>query len=80
MYSCSHFKSFLSEVRERIVLGALSKRGQDTTANDGSPTAIAMRSQYKEETSLSRLGSRVNPGEDNERKKSGPGIRKLDSR
>ena len=39
MYSCSHFKSFLSQVRERIVIGAMSKRGQNTTSNDGSPTA-----------------------------------------
>ena len=28
MYSCGHFKSFVSEVRERIVIGAMSKRGQ----------------------------------------------------
>ena len=34
MYSCSHFKSFLSEERECIVIGAMSKRGQNTTSND----------------------------------------------
>ena len=50
-------KSFLSQVRERIVIGAMSKRRQNTKTNDGSPTAKArpvnrvMRSQYKEETS-----------------------------
>ena len=40
-FSCSHFKSILSQVRERIVIGAMSKRGQNTTSNDGSPTAKA---------------------------------------
>ena len=41
MYSCSHFKSFPSKVREHIVIGAMSKRGQETTSNDGSRTAKA---------------------------------------
>ena len=77
MYSCSHFRSFLSKVRERIVIGALSKRGQETTSNDGSPTAkarpvnLAMRSQYNEAASSLSLGSRVNPGNDDERKRVG---------
>ena len=81
MCSCGHFN-----VRERIVIGAMSKRGQNTTSNDGSPTAkarsvnLVMHSQCKEETSSSSLGSRVNPGNDDERKKSRPGTRKLDAR
>ena len=43
------------------MIGAMSKRGQNTTSNDGSPTAkarpvnLVMRSQYKEETSSSSL-------------------------
>ena len=85
MYSCCHFKSFPSEVREHIVIGAMSKRGQETTSNDGSPTAKArpvnflMHSQCKEETSSSSLGSRVNPVNDDERKNR-PGTRKLGAR
>ena len=77
MYSCIHIKSFLFKVGERIVIGAMSKRGQNTTSNDGSPTAkarpvnLAMRSQYKEDSSSSSLGSRVNPGNDDERKRVG---------
>ena len=67
MYSCSHFKHFLSKVSEHIVIGAMSKRGQETTSNDGSPTATArpvnlvMHGQCKEEISSSSFGSRVNP-------------------
>ena len=86
MYSCSHSKNFLSQVRERIVIGAMSKRGQNTTSSDGSPTAkarpvnLVMRSQCKEEISSPSLGSLVNPGNDDERKKSRPGTRKLDAR
>ena len=55
----------------------MSKRGQETTSNDGSQTAkarpvnLAMRSQYKEETSSSSLESRVTPGNDDERKRVG---------
>ena len=55
------------------MIGAMSKRGQEATLNDGSPTAkarlvnLVMRSQYKEETSSSSLGSRVNPWNDDER-------------
>ena len=77
MYSCGHLTSFLSQVRERIVIGAMSKQGQNATSNDGSPIAkarpvnLVMRSQYKEETSSSSLGSRVNPENDDERKRVG---------
>ena len=57
-----------------------------STSNDGSPTAkarpanLVMRSQYKEETSSSSLRSRVNPEDDDERKRVGqaPGNCKLD--
>ena len=51
----------------------MSKRGQETTSSDGSPTAkarpvnLVMHIQCKEETSSSSLGSRVNPGNDVER-------------
>ena len=34
-YSGSHFKSFLSQVTERIVIGDMSKRGQDTMLSGG---------------------------------------------
>ena len=74
MYSCSHFKSFLSQIRHRIVIGAMSKRGQNTTSNDGSPTVKArpinlmMHSPFSEEISSRSLGSLVNPGNDDERK------------
>ena len=59
------------------MIGAMSKRGQETTSNDGSPTGkarpvnLVTRSQYKEETSSSSLGSRVNPVNDDERKRIG---------
>ena len=75
MFSCSHFQSFISTDREHIVIGAMSKRGQEATSNNGSPTAkaipvnLVMRSRFKEENSSSSLGSRVNPGTDDERKR-----------
>ena len=68
MYSCSHFKSFLSNDGEHVVIGAMSKQGQEATSSGGSPTAkarpvnLVMNSQCKEETSSSSFGSRVNPG------------------
>ena len=68
-------KNSLSEVRDHIVIGAMSKRRQETTSNDGSPTAkarpvnLVRRSQYKAETSSSSLGSRVNPENDDERER-----------
>ena len=40
-YSGSHFKRFLSQATERLVIGSMSKRGQDTTSSDGSPVAKA---------------------------------------
>ena len=86
MYSCSHLNSFLSQVRERIVIGAMSKQGQNTTSNGGSPTAkarlvnLVMRSQYKEETSSSSLGSRVSLGNDDERKRVGQAPGNWDAR
>ena len=77
MYSCSHFTSFLSQVRERIVIGAMSKRGQNTTSNDGSPTAkarpvdLVMHSPCNEDISSSSLGCLVNLVNDDERKRVG---------
>ena len=67
-YSGSHFKSFLSQDRERIVIGAMSKRVQDTTSR---PTNLVMHSQCKEDVSPQRSGSLVNPVNDDERKKVG---------
>ena len=77
MSSCSHFKSFLSQFRERNVIGAMSKRGQNTTSNDDSPKAkarpvyLVMRSQCKEEIASPSLGSLVNLVNDDERKRVG---------
>ena len=68
------------------MIGAMSKRGKNTTSDDGSPTAkarpvkLVMRSQRKKETSSSTLGSRVNPGNDDERKRVGQAPGKLDAR
>ena len=65
-YSGSHFKSFLSQAKERIVIGAMSKRGQDTTSSDSSPVAkarptnLVMHSQCKEDVSPHSSGSLVN--------------------
>ena len=56
----------LSQDRERIVLCAMSKRGQDTTSSDGSPVAKSQThqsvatGQCKEDVSPQRLGSLVN--------------------
>ena len=41
-YSDSHLKSSFSQTRERFVIGAMSKRGQDTTSSDWSPMAKAL--------------------------------------
>ena len=71
--SGSHLTSFLSEVGERIVFGAMSNRGQDTTSSDSSsvakarPTNLVMHGQCKEDTSPQSSGSLVNPGNDDER-------------
>ena len=40
-YSGSHLKSSSSQTRERLMIGAMSKRGQDTPSSDGSPMAKA---------------------------------------
>ena len=76
-----HVKSFLSKDREHIVIVAMSKRGQETTSNEGSPTAksrpvnLVMHSWCKEETYSSSLGSRINLVNDDERKRIGPARR-----
>ena len=82
-YSGSHFKSFLSQARERLVIGAMSKRGQDTTSSDGSPVAkarptnLVTHGQCKEDVSPQRLGSLVDPVNDDNRKRVGPAPRIL---
>ena len=64
----------LSQDRERTVSVAMSKRGLNTTSNDGSLTAearpidLVMHSQCKEEISSQSSGSLVNPGNDDERR------------
>ena len=56
----------LSQDRERMVICAMSKRGQDTTSSDGSPVAKSQThqsvatGQCKEDVSPHRLGSLVN--------------------
>ena len=73
-HSWSHFKSFLSQATERLVIGAMSKRAQDTTSSDGSPVAkarptnLVMHSQCQEDVSPHRSGSLVNPVNDDNRK------------
>ena len=62
---------------QRAVSGATSKRGQNTTSNDGSPTAkarpifLVVVSQGKEAISSQSSGSLVNPVNDDERKRAG---------
>ena len=57
------------------MIGAVSKRGQDTTSSDGSPVAkarptnLVMHGQCKEDVSPQRSGSLVKPGNDDNRKK-----------
>ena len=59
------------------MIGAMSKRGQDTTSSDGSPVAearptnLVMHGQFKEDVSPQKSGSLVNPGNDNDRKRVG---------
>ena len=72
MYSCSHFSDFLldDQVRKQ---SAMSKRGQTTTSNEGSPKAkarpcLVARDPRSEELSSRSLGSLVNPGNTDERK------------
>ena len=75
MYSCSHFGNVLSDAPDSIgIQNALSKRGHNTTSNEGFPKAKAKpclvlreREQRSEEISSQSLGSRVNPGSPDER-------------
>ena len=65
MYSCGHFSDFLPDDQVRKQ-SALSKRGQKTTSNEGSPTAkakpcLVAREQRSEEISSRSLGSLVIP-------------------
>ena len=57
-----------SQTRERLVIGAMSKRGQDTTSSDGSPMAknpcntnLVLQGQCKEGVSSQGSGYPVNP-------------------
>ena len=65
----SHFKSFLSQARECLVIGAMSKRGQDTTSSDASPMAkarptnLVMHGQCKEDVSPQKIGISGQSGE-----------------
>ena len=72
MYSCTHFSDFLSDDQVRKQ-SAMSKKGQKTTSNEGSPTAkakpcLVLREQRGEEITTRSLGSLVNPGFADERK------------
>ena len=70
-------KVFLLRFRERIVIVAKSKRGQNTISNDGSPTAdarpfnLVMHSLGNETTSSRSTGSLVYPVNEDERKRVG---------
>ena len=60
MYSCSHFSDFLSDDQVGKQ-GAMSKRGQKTTSNEGSPMAkarpcLVARDPRSEEISSKSLG------------------------
>ena len=77
-YSGSHFRKLsFSQNREHIVSGAMSKRGQDTNSEEGSPVAkarptnLVIHSQCKEEVSSQSSGSPVVQGNDDERKRVG---------
>ena len=70
--SGSHSESFLCEARKRIVIGAMSKRGQDTTSSDGSPVAKARSTNLVMcSHSPQSSGFLVNPGKDDERERVG---------
>ena len=74
MYSCSHLSNFLSDDPDQMEKqNAMSKRGQKTTSNEGSPTAkakpaLVLREQRSEGISSRSLGSLVNPMNADERK------------
>ena len=78
----SNYKSSFSQARERVVIGAMSKRGRDSNSSDGFPMAnarpadLVMHGQCKEDVSPQRSGSLVNPVNDNNRKKCWPSDRK----
>ena len=71
------FEKF-SQTRERLVIGAMSKRGQDTTSSDGSPMAkarptnVVLRGQCKEGVSSQGSGYPVNPVIEYNRKRVSP--------
>ena len=73
------FSLSLSQSRERLVIGAMSKPGQDMTSSDGSPVAkarltnLVMQVQCKVDVSPQRSGSPVNMGNDNNRQRVGLG-------
>ena len=76
--SGSHLKSSFSQTRERLVIGAMPKRGQDTTSSDGSPMAknpcntnLVLQGQCKEGVSSQGSGSPVNPVNECNRKRVG---------
>ena len=67
----------LSRTRERFVIGAISKRGQDSTSSDGSlmakarPTSLVLQGQRKEGVSSQRSGCPVNLGNEYNKKRVG---------
>ena len=74
MYSWSHFSNFLFDISDHVrKQSAMSKRGQKTTSNEGSPMvkakpSLVLREQRSEEISSRSLGSLVNPENVDERK------------
>ena len=75
-HSGSHLKSSFSRTRERFVIGAMSKRGQDTTSSGSPmaksrPTNLVVQGQCKEGVSSQGLGSLVNPRNDDDRERVG---------
>ena len=81
LYCCSHFSDFLSDDQVRKQ-SALSKRGQKTTSNEGSPMAkarpcLVARDLGSEEISSPSLGSLVHPVNTDERKEVEIASRKL---
>ena len=72
MYSCSNFSDFLSDDQVRKQ-SAMSKRGQKTTSNEGSPTAeakpyLVLPEKRSEEISSRSWGAMVNLEYTDERK------------
>ena len=77
-HSGTHLKSSFSQTRERLVIGPMSTREQDTTLSGRSPMAKARPSnlvsqgQCKEDVSSQGSGSPVNPVNDYNRKRVSP--------